>query len=43
MNARSIQANPDGIRPDDCRCAIYEIAEAIAVGWEPEDIGVRPR
>ena len=43
MNARSIQANADGIRPEDYRRAIYEIAEAIAAGWEPEDIGVRPR
>ena len=42
MKARSIQANADGIRPEDYR-AIYEIAEAIAAGWEPEDIGVRPR
>ena len=34
MNARSIQANDDRIRLEGHRRTIYEIAEAIAPGWE---------
>jgi ubiquinone/menaquinone biosynthesis C-methylase UbiE len=34
MNARSIQANDDRLRHEDYRRTIYEIAEAIAPGWE---------
>jgi ubiquinone/menaquinone biosynthesis C-methylase UbiE len=34
MSARSIQADDDRIRPEAYRRTIYEIAEAIAPGWE---------
>ena len=34
MNARSVRANVDRIGPEDYRRRIYEIAEAIAPGWE---------
>ena len=34
MNARSIQASDARIRHEDRRRVIYEVAEAIAPGWE---------
>ncbi|MET0762139.1 MAG: methyltransferase domain-containing protein, partial [Thermoleophilaceae bacterium] len=34
MNARSIRADVDRTGPEDYRRTIYEIAEAIAPGWE---------
>jgi ubiquinone/menaquinone biosynthesis C-methylase UbiE len=34
MNARGIRANADPVRHEEHRRTIYEIAEAIAPGWE---------